>query len=383
MLVEGPVVITSALLEGEKRGWWRLLESFPQKLFGLARIKAGFLVKPDAAPIRNLANIKRWDRIGLDLPGKKICKGHIQGTCDPQIDRKHRQLLAGSPFGHRCGADSHYSRKTAKALGAGSKPKQTGQLLPAQEGGRIKSSADQVLDLAGCPHLPVRGFRRKKRIAGTSIRRPFRAEPLLTTSAMPQRTALAEQGLGFPAIRADHLQGAAVVWAELHDFQSPKQRHVYGLAAFAPAVEALWAPSGYTARQQLGRKNWLPGEHGEMREICPTSEPADHRCKPSRSVANAVDGGGEAPCSGRNNAGKHVAASGVERKQDTVIQGASRNRMRFREAGEIAGQALDRSCSEGDRIEMVETTMRGKRDVGQIPGFVFDHVFNWHVRLHD
>jgi hypothetical protein len=32
---------------------------------------------------------------------------------------------------------------------------------------------------------------------------------------------------------------------------------------------------------------------------------------------------------------------------------------------------------------MVETTMRGKRDVGQIPGFVFDHVFNWHVRLHD
>ena len=383
MLVESPVVVASASLEREK-GWRRrLLESFPQVLFGFDYIEAGLLVKPEAAPIGNAENIKRLNRIGCDLPGKELGECHIQRTRDPQIDRKHGRLLAGSPFGHRCWTDSQYSRKTSEALGVGRGPEQTGQLLSAQEGGRIKSSADQVLDLAGRAHFPVWRFRRKKRIAGISIHRPFGAEPLLAASAMPQRTALAEQGLGFPAISADHLQGAAMVGAVLHDFQSPKQRHVYRLAVLAPTVEALRAPSGHTACQQLGRQNRLPRKHGEMREIRPPSEPSDHRREASCSVADAVDGGGEAPCSGSDNAGKHVAASSIERKQYTVIQGTGRNRMCFSEAGEVAGQALDRSCSEGDRIEMVEMTVRGKLDVTEIPGFVFNHLFNRHVRLHD
>src|SRR5271157_1966038 len=310
MLMKCSIVVPSASLECEKGRRRRLLECFPQLLLGFAGIKGRLPAKPDAPPVGDAEDIQRLNRIWFNFSGQEFSERHIQRACNPQIDRKHRQLLAGSPTRHRCGAHSQHSRKTGKALGICRSPDQTRQLLSTQQCGRSKCSTDHVLDLTGSPYLPVLRFSGKKTIAGTLIDGPFGAEPLLTARAASQRTTLAEQRLRLSAVSADRLKRTAMVRAVLHYLQSPKQRHMYGPPVLAPAVEAPRAPSGHTPREQLRRQNRFPGKHREIREICPPSELADHRREPSCTVTDAVDRGGEAPCLGFGSAGEHITVSG-------------------------------------------------------------------------
>ena len=314
MLMKCSIVVPSASLECEKGRRRRLLECFPQLLLGFAGIKGRLPAKPDAPPVGDAENIQRLNRIWFNCSGQEFSERHIQRARNPQIDRKHRQLLAGSPTRHRCGAHSQHSRKTGKALGICRSPDQTRQLLSTQQCGRSKCSTDNVLDLTGSPDLPVLRFSGKKTIAGTLIYGRFGAEPLLTVRAASQRTTLAEQRLRLSAVSADRLKRTAMVRAVLHYLQSPKQRHMYGPPFLAPAVEAPRAPSGHTPREQLRWQNRFPGKHREIREICPPSELADHGREPSCSVTDAVDRGGEAPCLGFGSAGEHITASGMETK---------------------------------------------------------------------
>src|SRR5271157_59331 len=155
MLMNYSIVVPSASLECEKRRRRRLLECLPQLLLGFAGIKGRLPAKPDAPPVGDAENIQRLNRIWFNFSGQEFSERHIQRACNPQIDRKHRQLLAGSPTRHGCGDHSQHSRKTGKALGICRSPDQTRQLLSTQQCGRGKCSTDHVLDLTGSPYLPA------------------------------------------------------------------------------------------------------------------------------------------------------------------------------------------------------------------------------------
>jgi hypothetical protein len=325
VLVQGPVVIPTAFSERCQRRRRRLLECFIQQPPGLVRIKRRPLAKPDAPPVGNAENIQRANGVRLDFSGEEFSECQIQRTCHPQIDRKHRRLLAGSPTGHRGGADPQDSRKTAQTLGVRHSPKQTGQLLPAQKGRRIECSADHLFRLVGCPDLPVWRFRRQKSIPGALIQGPCGTQPFLAASAMSCRTTLSDERLRLAAARAGQLKGTVVVGAILYDFQCPKQRHVHGLAVVAAAVEALRTPSGDTPRQQLLRQNGLSWQHCEIREIHPPGKPPHYGYEPRRSIADAVEGGSETPRASSNYAGEHVTPSGIAGQEFTMGQGAGRD----------------------------------------------------------
>lgn len=383
MLVDRPGVIPSPFSEC-CHGWRRrLLKCLPQQPLCLVRIKGWLLAKADAPPIGDAENVRRFNRARRNVPSEEFRECHIQCARDPQIGWEHGLFLAGSPLAHRGWTDSQYSRHTGQTLGVSDDAKQTRELCSGQQRWRIKTSADQIRHLLGDPYLPLRRLRRKKRIARILCSCFSRTKPFLATGAIADRTTLAEKGLRLSAKGAGQLKGAMVVRAVLHDFQRPKQWHVYGLASFLPSVQAPRAPTRNPAGQQLCRQGRLPRQHGETVKISSPSEAPDY-CRETRSdIANAVDGGSEAASLGRNSAREHVSVSGLKWKKFTMVQNTSRYRVRCRKAGKVARQALDKSCSKADRIEVIEPAARRKLYLTQIPGFVFDHRFSWHARLHE
>ena len=384
VLVDCPVVIPRAFLERQHRWRRRLLERFVQQALSLMCIKGWLPANVDAPPIGNAENFQRLDRIRRNFPSEEFSECHIQCARDSQIHRKHRQFIAGSPLVHRGWTDSQYSRNTGETLGIGGSAKQTRELCSAQQGGRIKCSTDQIFYLIGHPYFPIRRFRRKKRIGNIlSPDHPFDTKPFLAARAISYRATLAQERLWFSTEGADQLKWTVVVRAVLHDFQRPKQRHVYVLPAVAPAVQALRAPTRNATGQQLCGQNRFPGKHGEVVEIRPSSEVSHHGRETRCDAANAVDGGSEAACSGGDGAGEHVSVSSFKRKKFAMIQSAGRYRVRFCESRKVARQALHESCSEADRIEIVEPASRRKLYIAQIPGSIFDRLFSWHVGLHD
>jgi hypothetical protein len=73
----------------------------------------------------------------------------------------------------------------------------------------------------------------------------------------------------------------------------------------------------------------------------------------------------------------------VARKKFVVSQRTSRDAMGFREAIEVAREALYRSCAEAYWPEMVEVAARGHLRFVQVPGFAFNDFMHGHTRLHD
>lgn len=383
MLIDRPCVIPSAFSEC-RHGWRRrLLKCFLQQPLCLVRIKGWFLAKADAPPIGDAENVRRFNRIRWDIPSEECRECHIQCARDPQISGKHGQFAARSPRDHSGWADSQYSRSTGQTLGISDDTKQTRELCPAQQRWRMKTRADHIFYLLGDPYLPLRRFRRKKRIARILGSCFSRTKPFLAPGAIADRTTLAEEWLRLSTKWAGQLKGAMVVRAVLHDFQRPKQWHVYGLASLLPSVQALRTPTRNAAGQQLCRQDWLPRQHGEIVKISSPSEAPDY-CRETRSdIANAVDGGSETAGLVRDSAREHVSVSGLTWKKFTVVQNTSRYGVRCRKSGKVARQALDKSCSKADRIEVIEPATRRKLYLTQIPGFVFDHRFSWHARLHE
>jgi hypothetical protein len=358
VLSKGGVVVSRLFSEFRERRRGRLVECRDQLLPSLVCLELlESAVSPDIVDMRQSYILQQMHRLRLNSACKKVGQTSVNCPGDPQIARECWLSSAQSPICDTILAHSQSSSETAETADLGSAPKQTRQLLTAQQGRFLKSRSDHVLDLIGSPYFPVGFLERKKKIFAAVLLYSIGAKPRFAPMAVYHR-------------------------AVFHELQSPKQRYVNHFPDVAPSVQASGAPGGNAAGQQLRGQERPPGKHREVIEVSSPGEPSDRVCISCRDVCRAVETGSVAPSSSPDRAGKHVAAPDMQWQDLAVVQCACRHEVCFSEAGKIACQAFDDACTKSGRTEVVKVAARWKLDVTQIQRFIGNHAAGRHTRLH-